>query len=268
VNGRRARKGTVVYAGDIVTVRPLGKPPAPSAMPPLTVVYVDDELLAIDKPPGMPTTIGATAGPSVAAALVAAHPEMATIGDARHSGLVHRLDTGTSGLLLAARRPETYARLRAAFRRKTIVKDYLAVVAGTVRQPDVVDAPLARRPGRRGRMMVARGGTAKAWAAETEIRPIRGDADYTLVRLRMRTGVTHQLRVHLAAFGHPIVGDRRYEPRAERVSTPGAAVPWHYLHAWRIGSDAGDLPRQIATEFPPHWRRFFEARGWPAALAD
>jgi 23S rRNA pseudouridine1911/1915/1917 synthase len=266
VNGRRARKGTIVRAGDVVVVEPRDAAPVTMPLPSLATIYADDDIVAVDKPPGVPTTIGATAGWSIAATLLAAYPEMATVGDARHAGLVHRLDTGTSGLLLAARRPEAYARLRAAFRRKTIVKDYLAVVVGTVQHRDEVDAPLRRQPGRRGRMMVARG-AAKAWPAHTEIQPLIGDADYSLLRLRMRTGVTHQLRVHLAAFGHPVVGDRTYGPGND-AGASGRGARWHYLHAWRLRADDGDLPNDLATDFPAHWRPFFTERGWSTAFGE
>lgn len=269
VNGLRARKGTMVRAGDTVTVSQLAEAPASPTVPTLklTVVYGDDDLVAIDKPPGLPTTIGRTPGPSVAAALMAAYPEMASFDDAQHAGLAHRLDTGTSGLLIAARSADAYARLRAAFRAKTLAKDYLAVVTGRLAAADIVDAPLARQRRSRGRMVVARG-DAKAWPARTEVTPLGGDDDYTLVHLRMRTGVTHQLRVHLALLGHPIVGDRRYGSVAIATASQLTDPGWHYLHARRVAFDAANFPRELRTPFPAHWRPFFAARGWSTELAD
>ncbi len=267
VNGLRARKGTMVRAGDTVTVTQIAEEPAPSLPTKLTltVVHDDDDLVVIDKPPGLPTTVGRTPGPSVAAALMAAYPEMAALGDAQHAGLVHRLDTGTSGLLVAARTTDAHARLRAAFRAKAVAKDYLAVVTGRLATADVVDAPLARHRRSRGRMVVARG-QAKAWPARTEVDPLGGDDDYTLVSLRMRTGVTHQLRVHLALLGHPIVGDHRYGSvtlsTANQLTDPG----WHFLHARSVRFDAADLPPVVATPFPQHWRPFFAARGWSTEI--
>jgi 23S rRNA-/tRNA-specific pseudouridylate synthase len=82
----------------------------------------------------------------------------------------------------------------------------------------------------------------------------------------MRTGVTHQLRVHLATLGHPIVGDLRYGSIAAHHGTATGAS-WHFLHAWRVRCDTNDLTFDVATGFPAHWRRFFAARGWPATLA-
>jgi 23S rRNA pseudouridine1911/1915/1917 synthase len=189
-------------------------------------------------------------------------PEMAALDRTRHAGLAHRLDTGTSGLLFAARHPEAHARLREAFTRKAVQKDYLAVVRGRLVEPCVVALPLARHPRSRRRMVAARGAT-KAWPARTEVTPIGGDADLTVVRLRMRTGVTHQLRVHLASLGHPIVGDTRYGPADAGGTTPA----WHYLHAWTIAFDDPELPKGIVTGFPAHWRPLFAARDWSTEIA-
>lgn len=266
VNGKVARKSTIVSAGDVITIRET--PSAPAADPSaLALLHVTSEIVAVDKPPGLPTTIGSSDGPSLAASLLARFPEMRAI-DARHAGLAHRLDTGTSGLLIAARSRDTYDRLRAAFVAKRVAKEYLAVVVGHLEGRHVVTHPLARHPKSRGRMVVARH-TARAWRAETEVTSIAGDAELTLVRLRMRTGVTHQLRVHLATLGHPIVGDRRYGTTARGISAPDAAsAHWHFLHAHRITMDDEALPDAIATPFPEHWRPLFAVRGWDARVIE
>jgi 23S rRNA pseudouridine1911/1915/1917 synthase len=177
--------------------------------------------------------------------------------------LVHRLDTGTSGLLVAARTAVTHTLLRAAFRRKVVVKDYLAIVSGHLTEPRLITQPLARHRRSAGRMVPGRGGQ-RTWPAVTEIAPIGGDAAFTIVRLRMRTGVTHQLRVHLATLGHPIVGDRRYGGIALDPATIGVPLPsWHFLHARKIAFDDADLPWRVATPFPSHWEPLFAARRWP-----
>ena len=107
-------------------------------------------------------------------------------------------------------------------------------------------------------MVVAPPGT-RAWAACTEVTPLISDDDCSLVRLRMRTGVTHQLRLHLARLGHPVIGDRRY---GDAPGEPLDGVAWHYLHARAVVFDATDLPRGLATRFPAHWRALFAARSW------
>jgi 23S rRNA pseudouridine1911/1915/1917 synthase len=264
VNGRPARKGTIVRAGDSITLRaPAPEPMSETATAPQpTVLYENAELVAVDKPPGVPTTIGRKPGPSVAGGLLARYPEMATLDERGHAGLVHRLDTGTSGLLLAARTRETHATLRAAFARKRMVKDYLAVVAGRLVEPSIVSQPLARHPRSRGRMVPV-AGARKGWSASTEVVPLQGDDALTLVRLRMRSGVTHQLRVHLAGLGHPILGDQRYGTnRRDQDASADAPSTWHYLHAWTIACADGELIPPIATPFPAHWRPLFAARAW------
>jgi 23S rRNA pseudouridine1911/1915/1917 synthase len=263
VNGRRVRKSTVVHPGDEVTVAGEALETAPPILgPSLVEVFRNDDLVAIDKPPGLPSTSGRTPGPSVAAALLDRYPDMDTLGGGPAAGLVHRLDTGTSGLLIAARHPAAYARLRGEFTRKSVTKEYLAVVTGRLDRADVVTIPLARRRRSSGRMVAARD-DAKAWPARTEIAPIVTDGALSVVQLHMRTGVTHQLRLHLALLGHPVLGDTRYGPAPDvtAIDATGGA-PWHFLHARALHFDADDLPRGIATAFPAHWRALFSARGW------
>jgi 23S rRNA pseudouridine1911/1915/1917 synthase len=260
VNGARARKGTIVREGDVVTFTPPASDSHAPATTPLSEVYADADVLALDKPPGIPSTVGRRPGASIASALLERHPEMAAFGDARHAGLVHRLDTGTSGLLLAARHADAHARLRTAFAAKRVAKDYLAVVVGEVRAPTAVTTPLARAPRSRRRMVVTR--ADRGWPARTEVSPLATDGTLSVVGLRMRTGVTHQLRVHLASIGHPVLGDVRY---GSPDGPPDIGVPfadWHYLHARAVTFDDAGLPPPIATPFPVHWRPLFAARGW------
>ncbi len=258
VNGARARKGTMVRAGDVLTFTSAASPsPAPTATP-LVEIYADDDLIAIDKPPGLPSTVGRTPGASVAAALLDRHPAMAEFGDARHAGLVHRLDTGTSGLLLAARHAAAHARLRATFAEKRVEKAYLAVVVGHVAAATVVTTTLARHP-RSRRRMVATGGE-HGWPARTEVTPLASDGTLSVVGLRMRTGVTHQLRVHLASIGHAVLGDASYGARSPVAGV--ALADGHYLHARAITFDEPDLPTGLTTAFPAHWAPLFAARGW------
>jgi len=272
VNGRVAAKSTLVAAGDEVTVdaRPEASTTLQSLPLSLAIVHCDEQLVAVDKPPGLPSTAGRGGAASVAAGLLHRFPEMAAIDSTRAAGLVHRLDTGTSGLLLAARTPLAYRHLRNAFSAKTIVKEYLAVVHGRLVGEGAVSAPLARRPHSSKRMVVA--DDARGWHAATEYRPLATARDFTLVHLRMRTGVTHQLRVHMAHLGHPVVGDRRYGGTSRADVVGGAVSPqtgdaaWHYLHALRIGADDSELPPGIATAFPAHWQALFARLAWPTAL--
>ena len=272
VNGRPATKGTLLQPGDEIAVHalPEERPLVPIRVP-IPIVHVDADLVAVDKPPGMPSTGGPSVGPSVAAILLAHFPEMAAIDPWRAAGLVHRLDTGTSGLLLAARHPQAYQQLRALFARKAIEKDYLAVVCGQLVRPGSVARSLGRDPRNRNRMIVARTRMSSTWPARTEFVPLGSAAGLTLVRLRMRSGVTHQLRVHMATLGHPILGDARYgKQRPTGAAVLGSecdaeSVQGHYLHAIALRFDTDGLARELRAPFPAHWRPLFQRLGWSAA---
>lgn len=235
LNGRRARKGGAVHAGDRVTVQgPLPEAgllePAPEVGLGVEVIYVDNALVALAKPPGMPShPLRAGEQGTLANALVERFPECARVGaDPREAGLVHRLDRDTSGLLVAAREAAAWHALRQAFREGRVRKEYLALVEGEVEAPGELDLPLVHHPRDRRRMKVARPGEP-GQPARTEFAPLAGARNRTLLVVRMSTGRMHQVRVHLAHAGHPLVGDLLYggpEP------LPG--LGGHFLHAWRI----------------------------------
>lgn len=227
VNGRLGTKGTLVRPGDHVTLPNLtGLSPEPDL--PVRVRYEDEALVALDKPGGMP---GHALDPrqtgTAAAFLLARYPEVAALGTPLAPGLVHRLDTGTSGLLLAARSLSAYSSLRTALRARQVEKRYLALVAGAVADRGVrrVAVPLAHDPRDPRRMIPAPAGT-RAWLAESTLEVLAVGDHRSLVAITIRTGVTHQVRVHLALLGYPVLGDTVY-------GAPHAALPpgRHALHA-------------------------------------
>ena len=226
VNGRRAAKGARLREGDRVTLPDIDRLVAEPALA-IPVVYEDEMLVALDKPGGMPAhALDPRARGTAANYLLGRHPEIAGIGTPLAPGLVHRLDTGTSGLLLAARTPAAYEALRRSFAAHEVEKRYLALVAGSVPGSGLhVELPLAHDPQDRRRMMPARPGR-RAWEAETTVKPIVSGSTCSLVEAAIRTGVTHQVRVHLAHAGHPVLGDVLY-------GGPPAALPdgRHALHA-------------------------------------
>jgi 23S rRNA pseudouridine1911/1915/1917 synthase len=254
VNGRRAAKGTLLSAGDRLTLPEL-PPLAPEPDLVVPIVYADEELVALDKPGGMP---GHALDPrqrgTAAAFLVARYPETAGIGDPLAPGLVHRLDTGTSGLLLAARTAPAHAALRAAFRDHAVEKRYLAVVAGIPRTPARIEIALAH-DSRDARRMIPAPSGARAWPASTEIALVHAGTDRALVEATMRTGVTHQIRAHLAALGHPVVGDVLY-------GGPGAELRAgrHALHAARLvlPHPASGRRLELASELPADLRALMD----------
>jgi 23S rRNA pseudouridine1911/1915/1917 synthase len=221
VNGRPGAKGQRLRPGDRIDVGrlepALGVPPAPGELE-IAVLHVDDTVMALDKPAGIAATARRFRGqPSAAGYLLARFPELAGVGPSPlEAGLAHRLDTETSGVLLVARTPSAWTNLRRQFRGRGVRKEYLALVHGRLEQVQRLEDDLAHRPGSPARMGVVKpaptrsGSPRRAWHALCSVDPIARARDTTLVRVDLETGVTHQVRVQLAAIGHAIVGDALY----------------------------------------------------------
>jgi 23S rRNA pseudouridine1911/1915/1917 synthase len=189
----------------------------------LTVVFEDADVLVVDKPAGMVTHPGAGRLVGTLAAAALAHaPEMAGIGSPRRPGIVHRLDKGTSGLIVLAKTQPAYDGLTTQLARRTVSRRYLALAHGTIRRAEgVVDASIGRDPRSRIRMAVMGEGRGKR--ALTRFRVLErfgsGASAITYVECNLETGRTHQIRVHLASLGHPLLGDDTY--RGRRVGPTG-----------------------------------------------
>lgn len=236
VGGRRARKGQMVTDGDLIQVPDeLGHPSALQPNPRLVVhvLYEDAAVIALDKPAGMPShALRADETETIANFLLARHPELATVGkNDREPGLVHRLDTDTSGVLLVARTANAYAALRQQFAARQVTKEYLALVQGDIALPGEVRTPIAHDPRNRRKMRACpeRADHLRPRPAITHYAPIERFGGCTLLSVRIPTGVRHQIRVHLASIGHAVVGDRLYGMDARQ-----AAPSRHLLHACRL----------------------------------
>jgi len=238
VDGRPARaKETLTEGQSLVleaSVEPvIGDAPEPIA---LDIVHEDEALIVLNKPPGLVVHPGAgnRRGTLVNALL---HHEPA-LSHLPRAGLVHRLDKGTSGLLVVARTTAAHAALVAALERRDIHREYLALVRGEIVAGSRIEAPIGRHPSARTRMAV----NTRGRPAVTHTRVLERVAGYTLLAVTLETGRTHQIRVHLSHTGHPIVGDSVYGGRQMLAAglSPEAmeavrAFPRQALHATRLG---------------------------------
>lgn len=258
VNGWRVAKGARVAAGDLVSIDEAAPLEEDFERRDL-VVQTTPDVLVLDKPAGLPAVaLAGKAGESLAAWIAARHPECAGIGHPGESGLVHRLDNDTSGLILAARHPRAYEALREQFHRHEVEKTYLALVSGTVADRLSLDAPIGHHPKSTRRMRVVppppAGDRYEPFPALSIVDPERALAGATLVRVCARTGVRHQVRVHLAAAGHPLLGDLLYGG----PPCPGASG--HLLHAaglvWR---DAAGARAEAEAPMPARWQAVIDA---------
>ena len=252
VDGRRARKGQEVLPGAVVDVEEqTGAPERLLANPDLqiAVLYEDAAVVAVDKPAGMPAlALRPHERETVANFLLARFPEMAEVGKPLEPGLVHRLDNDTSGVLLAARTASAHAALRREFAAHRVIKKYLALVRGDVDHAATIDAPIDHVRGRARRMQTGKPGSGRD--AVTHYLPLQRFGSHTLLEVEIRSGVRHQIRVHLAAIGRPVDGDHLYDPDAD------TAVSRHLLHASSITfehPDKGDR-QTVRSELPEDFR--------------
>jgi 23S rRNA pseudouridine1911/1915/1917 synthase len=200
---------------------------------PLSVVYEDADLLVIDKPAGMVVhPAPGHSGGTLVNALLARVPDLALdMGDEARPGIVHRLDKDTSGLIVVAKRRVAHEMLSRQMAARAVLKEYVAVVEGTPNPPSgVIDAPIARDPTNRQRMAVVASGRAARTRYVTERRLGR----YTLVKAVLETGRTHQIRVHMASIGHPILGDPVYGKRTLKDAA-ALGLARQFLHARKLG---------------------------------
>ncbi|BDZ47343.1 pseudouridine synthase [Naasia aerilata] len=234
LDGRVLDKSDRLHAGGWLEVEWEDRAPIaiePIAVPELGVVYDDDDLVVVDKPVGVAAhpSPGWT-GPTVLGALAAAGFRISTSGAAERAGVVHRLDAGTSGLMVVAKSERAYTALKRAFKERQVEKIYHAVVQG---HPDplagTIDAPIGRHPRSDWKFAV----TAEGKPSVTHYETIEAFPSASLLEIRLETGRTHQIRVHMAAQRHPCVGDAMYG--ADPVLSARLGLTRQWLHAMRLG---------------------------------
>lgn len=245
VDGKHGKPSAKVMNGSVVSV----SVPPPVAMElepeeiPLTIIYEDENVIVVDKPAGL-TVHPAPGHPrgTLVNALLAACPDLRGIGGTLRPGIVHRLDKDTSGLIVVAKNDRANRALQAQLKEREVKKTYIALVRG-VPQPreGTIEAPIGRNPKNRKKMAVVANGRD----AQTKYRVVEvlGDGEYSLVEAQPISGRTHQIRVHLAALNHPIVGDATYGKKSEFVDR-------QFLHASKLDFAMPVSQRRIEFESP------------------
>jgi 23S rRNA pseudouridine1911/1915/1917 synthase len=242
VNGASAKASLVLKGEESISVSP-GELPPLRAEPedlPLDILYEDQAVIAVNKPAGMVVHAGAGnhAG-TLVNRLVHHFSVLSQVGGDLRPGIVHRLDKGTSGVLLVARTDAGHQALAAQFSGRSVEKTYVALVEGRVHADSGrIYTPIERDPLRRLRMTTK---TGVGRSALTEYRVRERFEKYTLLEVRIHTGRTHQIRVHLASVGHPVAGDRLYG---------GQAAARIFLHAWRIAFTSPATGERVMVEAP------------------
>jgi len=264
VNGRVAKANQKVKAGQIVSLEiPDPVEPAPRPEPlPLRIVYQDRAVVVVDKPAGMVAhpAAGHEKGTHVNA-LLHHIGDLSGIGGETRPGIVHRLDRGTSGLMVVAKHDDAHRELARQFQDREVEKEYVALVWGVVLAGRRIDAPIGRDPVQRKKMSARASRRRDAVTRIVRADPV-GRA-LTLVRVAIHTGRTHQIRVHLSAIGHPVVGDSLYGGVRRRVAGDLRAVlrlARPFLHAARLAFQhpADGRRMEFTSELPDDLRGVLE----------
>lgn len=257
LNGRIASKSAVPKAGDEIRVEipdPTGIDAQPEEIP-LEIVYEDEWLLVVNKPKGMVVhpAPGNERGTLVNALLAHCGNSLSGINGKIRPGIVHRIDKDTSGLLIVAKNDEAHQSLALQIKEHSFTRVYEAVVIGNLKEDTgSVDAPIGRDPNDRKRMKVTE---KNSRSAVTHYEVLERFGDFTHLRLRLETGRTHQIRVHMASIGHPVAGDPVYGPKKVIESLGGQC-----LHARVIGfvhPKTGEY-LEFSSELPDYFRSFLE----------
>jgi len=267
VNSSLVRASSSIRAGDRIEIAsPPTRESATTAepAPPIELLFADSEVLVVNKPAGM-TVHPAPAHPrsTLVDALVVRFPELIAMADAdgrTRPGIVHRLDKETSGVMVVARTPFARMALSQQFKQRAVNKFYLAIVRGTVaRERFTIMRPLGRHPTERKRMSIH---SRHPRAALTQFRVLQRFGGATLLGVRPETGRTHQIRVHLAAAGHPCLGDPLYggARKAAGGEWPEGRQALHALSLTIAHPRSGERLEFIAP-IPDDMRRFINARG-------
>jgi 23S rRNA pseudouridine1911/1915/1917 synthase len=256
VGGRPAKPNALVRVGDAVTVdlpEPVAATPEPQDIP-LEILHDDPDIVVVNKPPGMVVHPAAGhASGTLVNALLHHVTDLSGIGGELRPGIVHRLDRGTSGLMVVAKHDRAHEALARQFHDREVEKEYIALVWGVVQAGRRIDLPIGRDPSNRQKMSARARRARSAVTRLTRAEHLRG---VTLVHVVIATGRTHQIRVHLSAIGHPVVGDSVYGGMRRHVAAdlrPIQRLERPFLHAAGLAFQhpIEDRPLAFAAPLPP-----------------
>ena len=251
-NGRSVAKSAKVETGQIIEVlMPDATPQAPiplTPLPDLEIVYDDESLVVVNKPVGCAAHPSpGWSGPTVIGALMAAGFTITTSGPAERSGIVQRLDVGTSGLMMVAKSEQSYLALKDMFRHRHVHKIYHALVQGHLDPPSgTIDAPIDRHPRDDYKMAVM----AEGKESITHYEVIEYYRSVSMVKVELETGRTHQIRVHFAALHHPLVGDTMYGADPNLASSLEMSRPWLHALELRFNHPITGVPLELRAPYP------------------
>ena len=251
VDGRAVLKSDRVRAGSHLDVNfePRRAPTVePIIVESMAILYDDDDVVVVDKPPGLAAHPAPSwDGPSVLGALAGAGYRISTSGPPERQGIVHRLDVGTSGVMAVAKSEVAYSKLKRAFKNRDVHKIYHALVQG---HPDpsagTIDAPIGRHPSSSWKFAVVAGGRESI----THYESIEAYPGATLLRVSLETGRTHQIRVHMSAHRHPIVGDTLYGADPTLAERLGLSRQWLHASELEFTHPVTGKPVHVECDFP------------------
>lgn len=263
INGVVCGKSDRLSANDMIEVTIPEPEKKPTPVTDMAILYEDEDIVVVDKPVGVAAHTGpGWQGPTVLSNLEAAGYRITSYGPPERQGIVHRLDVGTSGAMMVAKSELAYTVMKRAFKERTIEKVYHAVVAGHLDPTSgTIDAPIARHPSREWRMAVIDGGKR----AVTHYDTVELMALAQLTEIHLETGRTHQIRVHMAAVGHPCVGDTFYGADPTQAKRLGLTRQW--LHAVRLGfaHPRTGMPMSVSSPYPGDLQAALEELRHPRA---
>jgi len=263
IDGRKDKSGYRIRGGETVELdlRPLEVSPISPEQIPLQIYFEDSDFAVIEKPAGFVVHPGSrTRTGTIANALVFHFQNLSDVAGEGRPGIVHRLDKKTSGLLIVAKNNVSHARLSTAFQDRKIQKTYLALVHGKPRRETAtIELTVGRHPTIRTKMAA---GQARGRTAYTEYKVLKYFRGFSLLEVKIRTGRTHQIRVHLSAIGHPVVGDDVYGERSQREFVRKFGhFDRYFLHAAALRFDhpATGQPLEFHSPLPPELQKLLDS---------